>query len=272
MTKLMRILLLGLTVFGLTFLGTSAEALSIDLLQDWSPDLALSGNSTYSYVFDLSSYDLDALGTTINSVHLSLVTSGVDTNANIPASGQYGGGANSTYSYSYQGDLTDSLSVEGLSDALTLPGGTGTTSVDLLAGAGDYDYLRDGNLNLLFDINETNSWNTEGYKASGSHSYSYPVTRTDRYWHREGFYFFGIWIDTGSHWEYYTYTEYLTQTITDYSTTLTPKYDGSLNLNQIRLSIDYTPAPPAAVPEPASMSLLGLGIALAACHFRKKAR
>ena len=268
MGKHSKVVVGAIAILGLGFFNGAGEALTIDLVQDWSAGQALSGDSTYAYLFDLSAYNLDDLGTTINAVHLSLITSGVDTNANIPASGSSGGGATSKYSYQYQGDLTDTLTVEGLDDALVLPGGTGTTSVDLLAGTGDYDYLRDGSLNLLFDINETNSWKTSGYTLSGTHNYTSPVTRTGRYWEKHGFYFFGIWIDTGSHWEYYTYTDYVTSSINDYSATYTPNYDGSLNLNQIKLTIDYTPASTVPIPEPASMSLLGLGIALAALRRR----
>ena len=85
MGKHSKVVVCAIAILGLGFFNGAGEALTIDLVQDWSAGQALSGDSTYAYLFDLSAYNLDDLGTTINAVHLSLITSGVDTNANIPA-------------------------------------------------------------------------------------------------------------------------------------------------------------------------------------------
>ena len=260
-----------LTALLLAGFCSSAEALTVDIIQDWTPDLAVTGNTTFSFTFDLDPYGFDAPGTTINSAQLSLLTWNVDTNANIPAGGSSGGGSSSIYYYNYVADLTDVLSVEGASGGLGLPGGTGATTVDLSSGTDNYLYLRDGGLSLQLDVNETNTWHSSGWSSAGSHPYTYSETHTGQYWVREGFYLFGIWIDTGSHWHYYTYTDYHTYSIVDYTTTNYPNYDGTLYLDQLKLTVDYTQSPDSPqVPEPASMALLGLGISMAVCRFKKK--
>jgi hypothetical protein len=143
--RLEQLCLILITLATFVFMPSRSSADTTTISANFGNGIYLYGTSTYNWSFNFGSLGLSAPGTVINSAVLTVSAISVDTNQDIPENFSMPTSSGINYYVPYGGPtgLSDRLAGEGNASTY-LTRGDGATTLDLLPGLSNYDYLRDG--------------------------------------------------------------------------------------------------------------------------------